>query len=587
MQYAAAAARRRVAGLLLFFLLLGRVAFAQAPAWQTAVATHQVGNYFARVSATATDASGNVYLAGHFTGAVSFGATTLTTTDRADIFVAKWSASSHGFVWAQQAGGAGLDIVTALALDGASVYLTGAFDGPMARFGSTTLATSNGSGGNAFAGQGTPFVVKLIDAGPIAGFAWAQRVDGTSGTASAVAVNGANVYIAGQFSGTARFGPTALTAAAGDDVFVAKLLDTGTAAAFVWAQQAGGAGDETATALAVNGAGVYVTGRFNSQTATFGRTALANANPAGTYQLADIFVAKLTDAGPAGGFTWAQQAGGAGPDSALGVAVNGPNVYIAGYFSGPSAAFGTSTLAGAGASNALVAKLTDDGPAGRFVWVQRVGGTGSDSATAVAVRGPSVYIAGTFGSVQAVFGPTTLTNAGRAGSRDVFVAKLTDTGGGGGFDWAQQAGGAGDDFATSVAVNGAAVYVGGGAAPPTKFGPLVLAVPAGTQGGFLASLAELTATATATAAAPVRFAFTLAPNPARTAATLTLPAVPGAPTAVLTLLDALGRVVRTETVGLPAAGLRHELPLLGLPAGLYDVRVAAGAATATRRLVVE
>ena len=63
--------------------------------------------------------------------------------------------------------------------------------------------------------------------------------------------------------------------------------------------------------------------------------------------------------------------------------------------------------------------------------------------------------------------------------------------------------------------------------------------------------------------------------------------MPGAGTAVLSLFDVLGRAVRTETVALPAAGLRHELHLVGLPPSLYALRVTASAVTATHWLVVE
>ena len=104
-------------------------------------------------------------------------------------------------------------------------------------------------------------------------------------------------------------------------------------------------------------------------------------------------------------------------------------------------------------------------------------------------------------------------------------------------------------------------------------------------GSTSVQLVQSTVTATGAAAAP--WSFTLTPNPARTAATLELSAVPGAGTAVLTLLDGLGRAVRTETVALPAAGLRHELSLAGLAPGVYLLRATAGATAATRRLVVE
>ena len=56
---------------------------------------------------------------------------------------------------------------------------------------------------------------------------------------------------------------------------------------------------------------------------------------------------------------------------------------------------------------------------------------------------------------------------------------------------------------------------------------------------------------------------------------------------MLNLLDVLSRAGRTETVGLPAAGLRHELRMVGLPPSLSALRVTASAVTAARWLVVE
>ena len=72
---------------------------------------------------------------------------------------------------------------------------------------------------------------------------------------------------------------------------------------------------------------------------------------------------------------------------------------------------------------------------------------------------------------------------------------------------------------------------------------------------------------------------TLAPNPARTAATLTLPAA--AQTRTITVADALGRVVLKTT--LPAQTATLTLDVAGLAPGVYTVRCAA----ATARLVVE
>lgn len=78
------------------------------------------------------------------------------------------------------------------------------------------------------------------------------------------------------------------------------------------------------------------------------------------------------------------------------------------------------------------------------------------------------------------------------------------------------------------------------------------------------------------------------PNPAHRAASLVLPAVPGAAQARLTLLNALGQAVRAVVIPLAATGeTRAALDLSGVVPGLYTLRVQAGAHGASQRLVVE
>ena len=89
------------------------------------------------------------------------------------------------------------------------------------------------------------------------------------------------------------------------------------------------------------------------------------------------------------------------------------------------------------------------------------------------------------------------------------------------------------------------------------------------------------------ASAAQAFAAALAvyPNPATGGtATVAVPALAGAATATLTLRDALGHLVRTQTV--PTGG-PARLSVAGLAAGVYALRVQAGAASAVRKLVVE
>ena len=561
-------------------LLLGawgpQRARAQAPAWQSAravaTATALASNNYSDVTAPAVDAAGNVFLIGTFSNTVVLGGTTLTSAGGDDVFVAKFNPVSNQFVWAQRAGGPNFEFATALVVSGTSVYVAGYFQAPTASFGAITLTST---------GFIDAFVAKLTDAGSTGSFVWAQQVRGANDeTAFALAVSGPSVYVTGYFSSpTASIGTTTLTNAGtlgARDVYVAKLTDAGSTGSFAWAQRAGGSNSDESTALAVSGTSVYVAGYFTSGTAGFGSTTLTNAGSD------DLFVAKLTDAGSTGSFTWAQRAGGTSGEQARALAVSGNSVYVAGDFLSPTVGFGATTLtnAGPGDYDMFVAKLTDAGSTGNFVWAQRAGGTSGEQARALAVSGNSVYVAGDFLSLTVGFGATTLTNSNSSPvSTDVFVAKLTDAGGTGSFAWAQRAGGTGNDNARTVVVSGTSVHVAGSFYErTTAFGTIILTNPFPNFRalGFLASLTDptLTATTAGRALAPA----SLFPNPARHTVALRLPA--GTGPAPLTLTDAQGRTVRRY----PApAGPEAALDLGGLPAGLYLLRGAGPAL----RLAVE
>jgi hypothetical protein len=292
-------------------------------------------------------------MAGQFLTTAQFGSNTVTSAGAYDTFVAKLTdaGSSAKFVWAERAGGHTADVVNSLAVSGASVYVAGTFRSPRADFGSSTLTN---------AGESDVFVAKLVDAGQTASFTWAQGAGG-SGTdrASGVAVNGSSVYLTGIFGAngaTASFGGINLTSAGRSDVFVAKLTDTGSNAGFIWVEQAGGLQDEMVSAIAVQGANVYVAGGFSSSIVRLGGTTLVNKN---TNLTSDVFAAKLTDTGRAGSFVWAQQAGGTGDDAASGLVLSGTSVYVAGYAVAP-ATFGSQTVSMPNSSGmGFLASLTD------------------------------------------------------------------------------------------------------------------------------------------------------------------------------------------------------------------------------------
>jgi hypothetical protein len=381
-----------------------------------------------------------------------------------------------------------------------------------------------------------------------------------------------NVYIAGSFSNaTFTLGTITLTNAVTSgstvgmsrDAFVAKWSPV--TQTFVWAQRAGGPGAEYATALAVQGSTVYVATSYGAG-ASYGATQLAGAG---------VGIAKLTDAGSSGSFGWVQPVAGT---SVSRLAMGAGRLYAAGGFSG-TATFGSTTLTSPGATSSFLVSLTDGGSTAALGWARQVGDAGgfTDIHTVVA-SGSSVYLAGRLGGAVS-FGSTTLPAPAEAG---LYVAKLTDAGTTSTYAWAVPASAYFSAFTHSLALSGNTVYLAGMLAGPVSFGATTLPASGGPV-AFLASLSDEGATL-ATAPPTALAGLSLAPNPAHGTTQVRVPAVPGTAQATLTLLDALGRVARRQPA---ATGATAALDLAGLVPGVYVLRVQAGVATATQKLVVE
>jgi hypothetical protein len=220
---------------------------------------------------------------------------------------------------------------------------------------------------------------------------------------------------------------------------------------------------------------LLVVGTF-SGTLTLGSTTLTSAG----YQ--DIFLAKYLTATDT--WAWAVRAGGLNYDYGASVAVRGSSIYVVGSVSNNSrnygnVLFGSTAQYGIGYNtnfDVVLAKYTDQGSSAAFNWVQAAGGTGYDQGFGVAVSatGTSVYVTGALVNNQAndnavVFGAsgTTVGTSVQAGAAtgsvggDMFVAKYTDNGPSGSFNWCQVGGGSGFDQGYGLAVSGSSVYVTG------------------------------------------------------------------------------------------------------------------------------
>src|SRR5262245_2255826 len=139
----------------------------------------------------ATDASGNLYIAGWFETNASFGGITLPNSDqRADAFVAKYS-STGAIIWARRGGGSGDDYASSVAVDSlGNVLVAGYF--------SSTNADFGGGFPMASAGSNDCFVVKYSPSGP---FLWSKRFGGEGNDrVNAIALDTSdNIYITGSF----------------------------------------------------------------------------------------------------------------------------------------------------------------------------------------------------------------------------------------------------------------------------------------------------------------------------------------------------------------------------------------------------
>jgi hypothetical protein len=263
------------------------------------------------------------------------------------------------YSWAERAGGPGDDSGTAVTIKSSQSYyfFTGDFSG------TADLSIWQGSSPeyHTSAGGTDVFVTQL-------GFwgtrAFLQTFGGPGddrGTSIALDPNGLGtyqtsyIYVGGFFHGTVDFsggsGTGNLTSAGGSDAFVARYRYNN--GAFVWADLAGGIGDDATYALYGDYSGVFAAGQYTG-TVNF-------ATGGATFDLHDAgqgsaFLWRLD---PNGRFTSARGMGGTGPARAL--AVSGWAGFVGGSFQG-TADFdqgygGSFPLTSAGGNDGFVAKF--------------------------------------------------------------------------------------------------------------------------------------------------------------------------------------------------------------------------------------
>jgi hypothetical protein len=323
----------------------------------------------------AVSADGHVYVVGSTYGALGDAA----SRGGYDVFLAQFSVDGTPG-WVRQVGSAEWDYAAAVQVDAAGNVLV--------------LGNSYGAlDGQTKLGDMDAFVVRFAADGTAG---WVRTLGSTSyewTRGLAVDAQG-DVYVAGHTGG--QVGETAR--AGGYDAFLVKLA--GGTGETQWARQTGSRSDDYVSGLAVAADGsVYLAG------STYG--ALEGDAGAGE---ADLFLARYA---PDGTRSWTRQLGSSDYDEASGVAVDAQgNAYVAGSTYG--------ALLGAPRDLNGNALLVSYSPEGARRWVQQLGTVGSEWSAGVAVRGSNVYlVGGTDGQVDGL--PS-------SGGDDGFIARFDTDG---------------------------------------------------------------------------------------------------------------------------------------------------------------
>ncbi|HTQ40002.1 MAG TPA: SBBP repeat-containing protein [Pirellulales bacterium] len=336
------------------------------------------------------DGTGNVYVTGETAGSLGG-----TNAGFYDAFDAKYNIQGVAQQTTQY-GDTGSDVGTGISADSlGNVFVAGYSQGPL-----------NGPNNGGFQAQ-------LSNYTPAGTLQWSQYIGPVQTYAYGVSADGqGNAYIAGYTTGSLN-----QPNAGGYDAYVAKYDSTGNA---LWTHQFGTSAQDQALGVAADGANsVYVTGSTQGS--------LGGTN-AGGY---DAFVRKY-DA--AGNLQWTQQLGSAGNDIAEAVAAKSGCLYIVGNTSGSLG--GTN----AGLADAFISKFSS---AGVLQWTKQFGTSGNDYADGVAAdANGNVFVVG---YTQGALGGTNV------GGYDAFLSEFNAAGN---LQWTQQLGSPGNDFATSVSVDG-------------------------------------------------------------------------------------------------------------------------------------
>ena len=438
------------------------------------------------------------------------------------------NAQGPDWLWARSAGWKD-DEAKSVTIDASgNIYVAGKFTSNSITFGSVSFRNFCWS---------SMFFVKYDADGNVL---WARSTgENTYDEAKSIAVDASgNIYIAGDFNYSTE-GPTVRVTDRYPSLFLSKYDAKGEV---LWRKNVLGTNSIEMSSIALDATGnIYIAGKFNSPTITFGSTSLKNADKAGYTQ--DLFLAKY-DAN--GNVLWAKSAGGMNDDWATSVATDATgNIYVGGSFNIDTVTTVSSILT-TNAGRKFLLKCDANGNVlwskndkawahsiavdasgniyvtGKFstitfrsgaikessenindIFLMKCDANGtvlwakgvvcksySDEVNSITVDAfGNAYIAGEFGSPDITFGATTLINDNSTGkTMNLFITKYDANGN---VLWAKSTGNSSNAIANSLAVDasGNAYIVGCFEKSTINFGSIILTSPIkGYRSIFIAKL---------------------------------------------------------------------------------------------------
>jgi len=425
------------------------------------------GVWAARIASTsndtgygiATDTSGNVFVTGLYTAALTLyntGGTsgaTLPFTGGYDVFIAKYT-SVGAVSWAARIAGASNDFGNAITTDtSGNVFVTGYYSAAL------TLYNSSGVSNAALPNAGTQycFIAKYTSAGAVS---WATRIAGTGNNVGyGIATDSSgNVFVTGDYTSdtltlynTGGTTGATLTNAGPTDCFVAKYTSAG---AVSWAARIADTGIDSGLAIATDTSGnVFVTGYYSAAVTLYNSSGVSNAALPNASATNDVFIAKYTSAGAV---SWAARIASTGSDYGYGIATDtSGNVFVTGRYGAAVTLYNTGGTTGAtlpftGITDVFVAKYSS---AGAVIWAAQIAGSWVDSGLAIATdTSGNVLVTGSYGAALTLYntGGTPGATLSFTGGSDCFIAKYTSAGA---VSWAAQIAGTGDDIGYGIATD--------------------------------------------------------------------------------------------------------------------------------------